>query len=212
MSTSALTGSGFDSPARAGGPAASDESARRQSQLAPLVAGMAQADEAALSAFYDATVAKVHGLVLRICRDAGLAEEVVADTFFQAWTDSARYEPSRGKVLTWLLTIARSRAIDAIRRRDEALVHDAPETLRSAAEEPAAGSVEEVLELAQSNAAIGALLGALTPMQRQMVALAFYQGLSHAEISSHTGVPIGTVKSHIRRALGTLRGAIEGTT
>lgn len=210
MSTGALSG-GFIPPAGAGGTSATiaDEAAKRQARLAPLVAGMAQADEAALAAFYDATAAKVHGLVLRICHDAALAEEVVADTFFQAWTDSARYEPSRGKVMTWLLTIARSRTIDALRRRDEALVHEAPETLQHPDDERTTGSVEALLVATESDATIGALLAQLTPVQRQMIALAFCQGLSHGEIASHSGVPIGTVKSHIRRALAALRGALE---
>jgi RNA polymerase sigma-70 factor (ECF subfamily) len=199
-----------DAPARSETAArAGETAAARQAELAPLVERMARGDEAALSAFYDATVSRVCGLALRICRSPAAAEEVTTDTIYTAWTESARYEPSRGKVMTWLLMMARSRAIDALRDRDQAVLHEAPETLVDESAPPATPGVDELLELAQSNSAIGELIATLTPMQRQLVALAFYQGLSHGEIAAQTGIPLGTVKSHIRRALGVLRGALD---
>lgn len=219
MSSTASTDAS-DRPAEDGGAhafAAGDASARdaarataqaRQALLAPLVARMAQADESALAEFYDATVKKVYGLALRICGSAAVAEEVVADTFFQAWTESARYEPSRGRVMAWLLVMARSRAIDAYHGRDKAMLHESPETLIEESDQPNTAGVDALLETMQSNAALQATLGHLSPVQRQLIALAFYQGLSHSEIAAHSGLPLGTVKAHIRRALTTLRGAL----
>lgn len=219
-----MTGTAFtdasDLPADHGGAhtfSAGDPSSRdaarvaaqaQQALLAPLVARMAQADESALAEFYDATVKKVYGLALRICGSPAVAEEVVADTFFQAWTASARYEPSRGRVMAWLLVMARSRAIDAYHARDKAMPHEAPETLVEESDQPNTAGVDALLESMQSNAALQATLGRLSPVQRQLIALAFYQGLSHSEIATHIGLPLGTVKAHIRRALVTLRGAL----
>lgn len=180
----------------------------QQALLAPLVARMAQADESALAEFYDSTAKKVYGLALRICGSSAVAEEVVADTFFQAWTESARYEPSRGRVMAWLLVMARSRAIDAYHARDKAMPHEAPETLVEESDQPSTAGVDALLESMQSQAALQATLGRLSPVQRQLIALAFYQGLSHSEIAAHSGLPLGTVKANIRRALATLRGAL----
>lgn len=223
-----MTGSAFtdasDFPADHGGArafAAGDPSsgdaarARAQAQqalLAPLVARMALADESALAEFYDATVKKVYGLALRICGSPAVAEEVVADTFFQAWTESARYEPSRGRVMAWLLVMARSRAIDAYHARDKAMLHESPETLveenDQLNDQLSTAGVDALIESMQSNSALQATLGRLSPVQRQLIALAFYQGLSHSEIAAHSGLPLGTVKANIRRALVTLRGAL----
>jgi RNA polymerase sigma factor (sigma-70 family) len=191
--------------AHASAPPAADA---QQAALAALVARMARGDEAALEALYDAASARVHGFVLRICGSPTLAEEVVGDAFYQAWTDAARYDATRAKPLSWLLMLARSRAIDALRARDKAVLHEAPETLIDADEDARARGLDELLAQAQSNAALGAVLGELSATQRQMIALAFYRGLSHGEIAAHTGLPLGTVKAHIRRALAILRDAL----
>jgi RNA polymerase sigma factor (sigma-70 family) len=180
----------------------------QQATLALLVTQMALGNETALAELYDMTAARVHGLAVRICGTAQLAEEVTADTFYQAWTESARYDLTRGRVLTWLLVIARSRALDALRARDKAVLHEDPATLVDETLQPRARGVEELLELAQESTALKGLLVNLSPVQRQMIALAFYQGMSHGEIAAHSGLPLGTVKAHVRRALGVLRGAL----
>lgn len=177
-----------------------------QADLAALVARMGHGDEAALAAFYDATMPRVYGLAVRICGNPALAEEVAADVYHQCWTAAARYDAARSRVLTWVLMICRSRAIDAVRARDPAFAHEAPDTLVEDDEDrPRERDPRDLLELAQDGTALHGALAGLSPVQRQMIGLAFFRGLSHQEIAEHSKLPLGTVKAHIRRALELLR-------
>ncbi|MCW5666299.1 MAG: sigma-70 family RNA polymerase sigma factor [Piscinibacter sp.] len=180
-------------------PAAADEA-----QLVRWLEAVVEQDERALAALYDATVARVYSLVRRIVRREALAEEVVEDTYFQVWRQAPRFDPARGAAITWLLAMARSRAIDALRRearfRHEAL-DDGPGT--EVADERAGH--DELLELARRHADLHQALLQLGAQPRQLVSLAFFRGLTHEEIADHTRLPLGTVKSQIRRALQTLR-------
>lgn len=209
---------GFDTDADAhggDGPAAGEDGAERGSpggtarewseeQLREWVDRIVDHDERALAALYDATLSRVYGLVLRIVRRAALAEEVVEDTFFQVWRQAARFDAARGRVITWLLGMARSRAIDAL-RHEARFQH---ETLDGEdgfdAVDERAGS-DELLDIARGHAELHRALLLLNAQPRQLVALAFFRGLSHEEIASETALPLGTVKSQIRRALATLR-------
>lgn len=166
------------------------------------LAAIARHEEQALGALYDATLSRVYAVALRITGKPEMAEEVVADVFMQVWRDAAKYDATRGKALTWLLTICRSRALDALRRCDPALLHDDPESL--GVDLPQADDPQELLLTFERNSAVRAALETLNPIQRQMVALAFYKGLSHQEIAEHSGLPLGTVKTHLRKALETL--------
>ncbi|MFT3953250.1 MAG: sigma-70 family RNA polymerase sigma factor [Piscinibacter sp.] len=175
-----------------------------EARLCEWVERIVDHDERALAALYDATLSRVYGLVLRIVRRAALAEEVVEDTYFQVWRQAARFDASRGRVLTWLLGMARSRAIDAL-RHEARFQH---ETLDGEdgfdAPDDRAGS-DELLAIARGHAELHRALLLLNAQPRQLVALAFFRGLSHEEIASETALPLGTVKSQIRRALATLR-------
>ena len=168
------------------------------------IGAIVERDERALAALYDATFARVYGLVLRIVGRRELAEEVVEDTFFQVWREAPRFDPSRGRALAWLLGMARSRAIDAIRRetrfmRGRVDPDDAPPS------PDGAPGGDDLLAVARSHAALHRALQLIDPQPRQLVALAFFRGLSHEEIAAQTSLPLGTVKSQIRRALTTLR-------
>ncbi|MBI3716355.1 MAG: sigma-70 family RNA polymerase sigma factor [Betaproteobacteria bacterium] len=174
------------------------------SRLAGWVEAIADADQAALACLYDATVGRVYGVALRIVRRPELAEEVVSDVYLQAWREAGRYDASRGKVLAWLMIIARSRALDFLRRQDEAFSHPDPHELGEEPFDPA-DNPHDLLAAARGNRALLLALETLTPIQRQLLALAFFQGLSHSEIVDHSGIPLGSVKTHIRRALGVLR-------
>lgn len=197
-------------PFMLGRPAAdADPRDAQQAELAMLVARMAAGDEDALARFYDATMPRVYGLAKRTCGTAATAEEVTADVYYQCWNEASRYDPRRSRVTTWLLMICRSRAIDALRARDAAMLHEAPETLVEEADQPRERAPEDLLDLAESSAALGAALARLAPMQRQLIALAFFRGLSHQEIAAHARLPLGTVKAHIRRALELLRGDLR---
>lgn len=188
--------------------AAPSAGAARPRDAMAWVAAMAQGDETALNALYEATVARVFGLALRVTGRHDLAEDVVVEVYWQAWRDAARFDASRGEPMAWLYMICRSRALDALRRQDPAESRAEPETL-IAAEPGADPSPLEALCQAQSGGALEAALARLTPVQRQLVALAFLRGLSHQEIADHTGLPLGTVKSHLRRALESLRRDLE---
>jgi RNA polymerase sigma factor (sigma-70 family) len=175
-------------------------------QLLQWIERIAEHDERALAALYDATLVRVYGLVLRIVRRPPLAEEVVEDAYFQVWRQAQRFDPARGRALTWLLRMARSRAIDAL-RREARFMHDrleAEQTPDTVAER----STDDLLEAARGHAELHRALMLLNAQPRQLVALAFLRGLSHEEIASQTALPLGTVKSQIRRALITLRQAL----
>jgi RNA polymerase sigma-70 factor (ECF subfamily) len=109
--------------------------------------------------------------------------------------------------MNWLLTIARSRALDCLRRADEADTHPEPETL-VAAEAAHEGDPQDLLEAIERGQALHAALETLDALPRQLLALAFFRGLTHEEIAEHTALPLGTVKSHIRRTLTALRGVL----
>ncbi len=158
-------------------------------------------DEAALARLYDAMAGRIYGLALRITRNVQTAEEVVEDTFWQIWRQAPRFDPGRGSAVGWMLNMTRSRALDALRRADPA------ECDGEAGEREAdlAAGPEDLLAASQAGQLVASALAGLEPLPRQLVALAFCRGLSHEEIAVHTGLPLGTVKSHIRRALGRLR-------
>lgn len=178
-----------------------------EKQLVDLLARVAGRDEQALAGFYDATSARVYGLALRITGRSDAAEEVAADVYMQVWRDAGRYDLSRGRVLTWLLTICRSRAIDSIRRRDPAEPCAEPEQFDRDDGDGTEGP-EGLLLLAERNAALRTALEALDPLQRQLLSLAFFRGLTHEEIAAHAELPLGSVKTHIRRALQQLQGQL----
>lgn len=171
------------------------------------IAAIARGDEQALGNLYDATLGRVHGLALRITRNAQAAEEVAEDVYWQVWRQALRFDPARGNAMTWLLTIARSRALDSLRRVDEADAHPEPETL-IAAEAAQEGDPQDLLEATQRSHALHAALETLDALPRQLLALAFFRGLTHEEIAEQSALPLGTVKSHIRRALTALRGVL----
>lgn len=191
-------------------PQAADDALRAlDTALVAHVRAIATRDEQALAALYDATSRRVYGLALRITGRADAAEEVAADVYMQVWRDAARYDLGRGRVLTWLLTICRSRAIDSIRRRDPAEPCAEPEQLAV----DAGGGVgpEALILLAERDEALRKALEGLEPIQRQLVSLAFFRGLTHEEIAAHTELPLGSVKTHIRRALQSLQGVLGST-
>lgn len=174
-------------------------------QMARWLAQIVERDERALSALYDHTLSRVYGLVLRIVRQPACAEEVVEDTYFQVWRQAPRFDPARGRALSWLLAVARSRAIDALRRESrfthEGLDGDDAQPVA----DDALAAAADLVDGARGQALLEQALLDLGAQPRQLVALAFFRGLSHEEIAAQTALPLGTVKSQIRRALIRLR-------
>lgn len=126
----------------------------------------------------------------------------------QVWRNARHYDPNRGSVLTWLLAICRNRAIDVLRQRDPALLSDDPCSL-APQEGVQAHGPDSLLLQSERSRGVRSALASLTPIARQMLALAYYRGLTHQEIALHSGIPLGTVKTHIRRALESLKTAVE---
>lgn len=185
-----------------------DAEAARDAALAALIRRMSAGDEAALGELYDATLGKVYGLALRITGRADAAEDVAAEVYHQAWRQAERYDPERGRPLTWLLTLTHSRALDSLRRRDEADSHPEPDTLAEPEAAPHSDPLDLLLGL-ERDSALHAALARLTPIQRQLLALAFYRDMSHQEIADHARLPLGTVKTHIRKGLAALQSALQ---
>ncbi len=167
-----------------------------------LLSRMARGDATALAELYDATVSRVNGLALRILGDTASAEETVSDVYLQAWRTAGQYDPARGEVLTWLLVICRTRSLDALRARQRVAAYP-PEMMESNLTSGA--DPLDLLATLQRDSRMHALLSSLPALQRQLIALAFFRGQSHQEIAESTRMPLGSVKSHIRRALAVLR-------
>ena len=173
----------------------------QETALRDALAGIVARRQEGLARFYDATVSRVYGLALRITARSDAAEEVTADVYLQVWNQAERFDQGRGCVMAWLLTICRSRAIDYLRRADEAESWaEPPEAPGSAGPDP-----QDLLMAMESGRAVTAALEALAPLQRQLLSLAFFRGLTHEEIANHFQLPLGTVKTHIRKALAALR-------
>jgi RNA polymerase sigma-70 factor (ECF subfamily) len=185
------------------------EAGRSEDDLS-LLRGMAAGDEQALGALYDRFHALVHGVVMRILRQQNDVEDVVEETFWQAWRQADRYQPSRGAVQTWLLTIARSRALDRVRAvkrlREEPLEGDAGELL---AQQLAEGDPGQDAEDAERRTIIAAALAELPTEQREALELGYFGGLSQSEIADRTGQPLGTIKTRMRLAMQKLRGRLQ---
>ncbi len=176
--------------------------------LATLVERMGSGQERALEELYEATVGKLYALASAILRSAEDTEEVVCETYAYAWANSARFDASRANALGWLLMLCRSRALDRLRqRRANANALD----LAALKQLDSGGGDQpyDILFLMQRRSSVHRALSQLTPERRYLVSLAFLHGLSHQEIADATRLPLGTVKSHVRRALAQLREALE---
>ena len=209
-SQSCASNAGNFDPFEAGnGSGSLQDAGERDRMVASLVARMANKDEVALSQLYDMTVKRLHAFALRIVRDPGLAEEVTEDALFQAWREANRFDVNRGKVITWLLTICRSRALDALRRVDVAECVEDPDIFRSQEASLMAEPERLTTQFETGNAVHVALLR-LPPNERQAVSLAFFRGLTHQEIADHWQMPLGTVKTLMHRAFAQLRTELQG--
>jgi RNA polymerase sigma-70 factor (ECF subfamily) len=174
-----------------------------------LVRSVAGGSGDALSQLYDRHAPTAYGLARRILPTPDLAEEVVQDVFAQVWREAAKYESGRASVAGWIVMLTRARAIDRLRARRSR--PDQAAGVEPAAIAPLASterSPESVTIAADDGRRVRDALGALPENQRTLIDLAYYEGLTHSEIAERTGVPIGTVKTRLRTAMVTLRGAL----
>jgi RNA polymerase sigma-70 factor (ECF subfamily) len=175
-------------------------------QLRSVAAG--SADDLAL--LYDRHAGIVYALARRILTRPEDAEEVVQDVFAQVWRDAGRYDHERASVAGWIVMLARTRAIDRLRSRRARPDHDQPAAPTAAPQLlSGARNPEQVVISADNVRHIRAALAELPEAQRSIVELAYYAGLTHAEIAEKTGVPLGTVKTRLRTAMAALRLALK---
>jgi RNA polymerase sigma-70 factor (ECF subfamily) len=176
-------------------------------ELAELIRRVAAGDRAAFRRIYDLHAPRLYGVALRITRQAPLASDAVHDALLQLWRNAGRFDAERGNAEAWLLSLVRYRALDILRRRvREAPEDDLPDLVD---EDP-----DPLARLASSRdaAALHGCLAQLEPERRRLLALAFVEGLSHSEVAERVKMPLGTVKSWIRRSLQSLRLCLDGAT
>ena len=169
-----------------------------------LIALVARHDETALSALYDRYSRLVFSVALRIVGERTLAEEITADTFINVWRAAASFAEERGRVVAWLMSITRHRAIDELRRlkvRPEGSSVDLNEAVNTAQSE----GVEELVGLKRQRELVRSALASLPLPQREALELSYFGGLTQQEISNKTGQPLGTIKTRMRLGLQKLR-------
>jgi len=170
-----------------------------------LMKRIVEADETALGALYDRWVRSLYSLVLHLLKDPDEAEDVVEETFWQAWRKADSYEPSRGAVSTWLLTIGRRKALDRLRSRKRSR-EDIIGSDNSFADLPStAPDPSSEVESTELREQVRAALNELPEEQREVLELGYFSGLSQSEIAEATGQPLGTVKTRMRLAMQKLR-------
>jgi len=162
-------------------------------------------DSSALEELYRLHAPRIYALLLRMLREAADAEEVLQETFVDVWRRAGEYSPSRGSIEAWLITIARSRAIDRIRARG-ARLRLVKQSEQLAPVDPEPSEPPDV----HAQTRLRRALGALPPEQRRALELAYWEGLSQSEISRHTGDPLGTVKTRVRLGLQRLAELLAG--
>jgi RNA polymerase sigma factor (sigma-70 family) len=166
--------------------------------LAEALRRCADGDRAALRAIYDAEASRMLGVAMQLLRRRSLAEDAVQDAFMQAWQKAASFDPSRGNARTWLYAILRHRALNMLRTETRVELVDDFEPMGLESDDENAESV--VLRLSDTGA-LKRCLDRLEPLRRKAIVLAYVHGLSHGELAGRFGVPLGTMKSWIRRSL-----------
>lgn len=183
---------------------------RSWSNDAALMRAFASREPAAAGELFDRFASRVYGLGVVMLGNDAAAEDLVQDTFVKLWRSAERYDAGRGKLETWVLLVARSLAIDALRRR----VLDARTVERStpASETATDPSPEELAELVDLSERARRAMSDLTPGQRAALELAYFGGKTSAEVAELEGIPLGTAKTRIRSALLKLRAALQEQT
>ena len=176
-------------------------------QLKAWLLAAGKRDAAAFRALYEASSSKLFGFALRILHKRELAEEVLQESFVAIWNNAANYQSHLAAPMTWMATIVRNKAFDHLRRSDAAVEIDAEQfdgEVMNALQDPQATPIE-ALQMSGDAKALAWCMSALEGAHRQVVALAYFHDLSHSEVAAQMKLPIGTVKTWIRRSLDKLR-------
>lgn len=197
-------------------PAPTHDWTERSRDLSQLLARSGTGDRAAFATLYEKSSAHLFAVVLRICRDRAQAEDILQEVYVNVWRAASGFDAAQSQPLTWLTSIARNRAIDSLRRAQtqpqlqtaHTSAGDEDSDVYDTTADDQPGPLD-LLSRASDARALSHCMQDLSPAQRQSVALAFYDGLSHAEVAAKMGQPLGTVKSWVRRALLSLKSCLE---
>jgi RNA polymerase sigma-70 factor (ECF subfamily) len=173
-----------------------------QSELVWLLGAVAKGDEAAFERLYAATRAKLYGVLLRILGRPALAEEVMQETYLKVWKMADQFDPGIASPITWMVAMARNRAIDIVRKRGDVSIEDEPDALEVAAEAPAPLARREMTEELKR---LLSCLGKLDPEKQRIVLLAYYSGWSRDQLAQKLDIPVNTIKTWLRRSLLEIR-------
>jgi RNA polymerase sigma-70 factor, ECF subfamily len=173
-----------------------------QTELVWLVGAVAKGDKAAFERLYGATRAKLYGVLLRILGRPELAEEVMQETYLKVWKMADKFDPELASPITWMVAMARNRAIDIVRKRAEVSIEEEPEAQNVASDAPAPLARREMTEELKR---LLSCLGKLDPEKQRIVLLAYYSGWSREQLSTKLDIPVNTIKTWLRRSLLEIR-------
>ncbi|KAA1248756.1 sigma-70 family RNA polymerase sigma factor [Mycobacterium simiae] len=181
--------------------------ARVSNDLNALLRQIARGDSDAFATFYDYTKSRVYGVVTRVLRDAGYSEETTQEIYLEVWRTASEYDAAKGSPLAWVLTMAHRRAIDRV-RAEQAGSHR--ESRYGAANiDPASDVVADSAIAGDERRRVTRCLDGLTDAQRQCIELAYYGGLTYAEVAQRLAANLSTIKSRMRDALRGLRNCLD---
>lgn len=169
--------------------------------LAMLLAAVARGEQSSLRAIYDREGKRLFGIAMAILRDRPAASDAVQDAFLRLWQRAGQFDPARGEAGAWIATIVRHAALDTARRRGREQPTGDPEL----GDQPVEAEALDRLQAAEDGVRLRACLEQLEAKNRRMITLAFVNGLSHAQIADRLALPLGSVKTWIRRGLATLK-------
>ncbi len=179
----------------------------QQIDLVELLQAVAQKNRTAFEQLYDETVQQIYNLAYRITQQSEMAEEVVNDVYLQIWQQAGRFDAKRGTVLAWMIITCRTRALDALRRQKPARQNRTLDSVEQQTDHTQ--PLQDLVSATENHDLIYNVLQQLDNEQRQLLALAFFRDYSHQELSEFTNIPLGTVKSKLRRTLSTLQQLIN---
>jgi RNA polymerase sigma-70 factor (ECF subfamily) len=179
---------------------------RDSANLDSLLRQVAQQDAEAFAALYDRTRARVYGLITRVLRDAGYSEETTQEVYLEVWRSAGAFDSAKGSALSWLMTMAHRRAVDRVRSEQSAGQRES--RYGAATVERPGDLVADAAIASDERRRVTACLDSLTDVQRQCIEMAYYGGLTYAEVSQRLSANLSTIKSRMRDALRGLRGCL----
>ncbi len=163
-----------------------------------LLSAIQAKDKNAFNILYDETINQVYSLAFKFTRSEDLAEEVVGDVYLQVWRQADQYDSTKCRAMGWVLLICRSRALDLLRKQKR--IHDKTEEYVENSDAHSMTQID-ILEVLDDQTVIHKALSQLDSQQQQLISLAYFKGYTHNELTNVTGLPLGTVKSSLRRSL-----------